>query len=535
MAGMRRRQGSDWEFPTDRVAANAAAGQAVGHDGWAHALRPAAARRFLAWMLLFALLALLSELLDPDLLDPTSSKFVFLVGGLGAWRYGNALMHYLRGMYFLHWKFPLMRRAVERMGDAALPSHLFMVVTSFRIPTHTTFRVYQALFQEVQRLPVPATVIVSIVEKADEDFIKQIHRQEIRERRDIRLVVVRTRGSGKRHGLAQAFRALSRQMPLGDAVVGVVDGDTMMLPGCVANAVKFFAYLPRVGGITTNEFCEVEGSKPIREWHALRFAQRHVNMCSMALSRRVLTMTGRLSFFRASVMIDPDFIRDVEADFLQHWRLGRFQFLTGDDKSSWFSLMRAGWDTFYVPDSNTLTVEHPPDRNFFRASRQLMFRWYGNSLRQNFRATKLLGFRRLGIFTMYVLYDQRISMWTSLLGLTASVLAGLVFGMQFFIAYVFWILLTRTVVTLLFLFARHPVDPLYPFALYYNQIVGSLMKIYALFHLDQQSWTRQKTTLGTTASAFDLSLNRWSSKTMLFSAVSLFFGAVALLLEITQR
>ncbi|MCS5516630.1 glycosyltransferase family 2 protein [Pseudomonas qingdaonensis] len=161
-------------------------------------------------------------------------------------------------------------------------------------------------------------------------------------------------------------------------------------------------------------------------------------------------LTGRLSFFRASVMTDPEFIRDVEADFLEHWRLGRFQFLTGDDKSSWLSLMRAGWDTFYVPDSNTLTVEHPPDNSFWRATRQLMFRWYGNSLRQNFRATHLLGRARLGLFTLYVLLDQRVSMWTCLMGLTASVVAGVVFGIEYLLVYLFWVLLSRSLVTVLF-------------------------------------------------------------------------------------
>jgi glycosyltransferase Alg8 len=493
-----------------------------------------ACSQLLGWGLLLASLMLLADLLDPGLFDPQHKNFIFLIGALGTWRYGNAIAHYLRGMYFLHWRFPAMRRAVERMGSAALPSQLYMVVTSFRIPAPTTFKVYQSVFQEIQRLPVPCTVIASIVEKGDEDLIKQIMRREVRERPDIKLVIVRARGTGKRDGLAHAFRALSRRMPDNDAVVGVVDGDTMLLPGCVANAVKFFAYLPSVGGITTNEFCQVEGGKLIREWHALRFAQRHINMCSMALSRRVLTMTGRLSFFRASVMIEPDFIKDVEADFLQHWRLGRFQFLTGDDKSSWLSLMRAGWDTFYVPDSNTLTVEHPPDSSFLRATRQLMFRWYGNSLRQNFRATRLLGLRQLGLFTLYVLYDQRVSMWTSLLGLTASVAAAVLFGIQFLLVYLFWVLLTRSMVSLLLVFAGHPVDPLYPLVLYYNQIVGSLMKVYALFHMDQQSWTRQKTTLERSPQGFDLALNRWSSKTMLASSGALFFGAVAILLTLSQ-
>lgn len=491
-------------------------------------------RKLTGWTCLFALVALASEMVAPEYLDPAHHKFIFIIGAIGIWRYSNAAIHFLRGMYFLHWKFPRMRKQVEAMGDEALPDHLFMVVTSFRIPTTTTFKVYRSVFQEVQRLGVPCTVIASIVEKGDENFIKAIMRDEVRERSDIRLIIVRARGTGKRDGLAHAFRALSRQMPLQNSVVGVVDGDTIMLPGCVERAVKMFALLPSVGGLTTNEYCEVEGGKLVKEWHTMRFVQRHINMCSMALSRRVLTLTGRLSFFRASVMTDPEFIRDVEADFLEHWRLGRFQFLTGDDKSSWFSLMRAGWDTFYVPDSHTLTVEHPPDSNFFRATRQLMFRWYGNSLRQNFRATSLLGWERLGAFTLYVLYDQRLSMWTCLMGLTASVAAALLFGVQYLLVYLFWVLLSRTLVTLLFHFSGHPVDALYPFVLYYNQIVGSIMKVYALFHMDQQSWTRQKTTLSNRGVSFDVRLNRWSSKAMMFSSIAIFLGVVSVLLELTQ-
>lgn len=491
-------------------------------------------RKLIGWTCLFALVALASEMVAPEYLDPAHHKFIFIIGAIGIWRYSNAAIHFLRGMYFLHWKFPRMRKQVEAMGDEALPDHLFMVVTSFRIPTTTTFKVYRSVFQEVQRLGVPCTVIASIVEKGDENFIKAIMRDEVRERSDIKLIIVRARGTGKRDGLAHAFRALSRQMPLQNSVVGVVDGDTIMLPGCVERAVKMFALLPSVGGLTTNEYCEVEGGKLVKEWHTMRFVQRHINMCSMALSRRVLTLTGRLSFFRASVMTDPEFIRDVEADFLEHWRLGRFQFLTGDDKSSWFSLMRAGWDTFYVPDSHTLTVEHPPDSNFFRATRQLMFRWYGNSLRQNFRATSLLGWERLGAFTLYVLYDQRLSMWTCLMGLTASVAAALLFGVQYLLVYLFWVLLSRTLVTLLFHFSGHPVDALYPFVLYYNQIVGSIMKVYALFHMDQQSWTRQKTTLSNRGVSFDVRLNRWSSKAMMFSSIAIFLGVVSVLLELTQ-
>lgn len=492
------------------------------------------ASAFFGWMVLFLAIALLARAVDPRYLEPGHKQFIFLLGFIGVWRYGNASVHFARGIYFLYWKFPRVRREITRRGRDVLPSHIYMVVTSFRIPTHTTFKVYRSVFQEVERLSVPATVIVSIVEKADEVFIKEILRREVTQPERVRLVVVRARGTGKRDGLAHAFRALSRMMPAEDAVVGVVDGDTQLLPGCVEKAVSVFGIFPKVGGVTTNEFCEVEGSRLMRHWHSLRFVQRHVAMCSMSLSKRVLTMTGRLSFFRAPVLTSAAFIRDVEQDYLSHWRLGRFQFLTGDDKSSWFGLMRSGWSTYYVPDSLTLTVEHPPENGFFKATRQLMYRWYGNSLRQNFRTTKLLGRRELGFFALYVLYDQRISMWTCLLGMTASVVASLLFGAEFLLIYLLWILLTRTIVTLLYGCVGHAIHPMYPLVLYYNQVVGSVMKIYSMFHMDQQSWTRQKTVLADGSSRFDATLNRVSSKAMLLSSVSMFFGTVSVLIALSQ-
>ena len=45
--------------------------------------------------------------------------------------------------------------------------------------------------------------------------------------------------------------------------------------------VPWFQLFGNVGGLTTNEFCEVRGGYIMSEWHKLRFAQRHINMCSM--------------------------------------------------------------------------------------------------------------------------------------------------------------------------------------------------------------------------------------------------------------
>ncbi|MCP5162269.1 MAG: glycosyltransferase family 2 protein [Hahellaceae bacterium] len=478
------------------------------------------------WLLYLSALMAMALSLPDTLFDPESRDFIFLIGAIGIWRYSIGIVHFIRGMIFLYLVFPLQRRRVRKLGDKAMPSQVFLMVTSFRIDAKTTAMVYDSVIREAIDCKLPTTVVCSIVEVSDELIVKALWAKH-NPPEHVKLDFVRIPGTGKRDGLAYGFRAISRHIPADDAVVAVVDGDTVLSPGVVLKTVPYFSIFPNVGGLTTNEFCEVRGSYLMSEWHKLRFAQRHINMCSMGLSHRVLTLTGRMSVFRAKVVTNPEFIADVESDSLKHWRLGEFKFLTGDDKSSWFSLMRLGYDTYYIPDAAINTVEHPPDKNFVRASRKLMFRWYGNNLRQNSRAMKL-GPSRLGWFTWYVLCDQRISMWTSILGLSAALVAGVKYNIGYLVAYLLWIGITRLILTLLLLASGHKIGPAYPIMLYYNQIFGAIMKIYVFFRLDQQSWTRQNTKLNRGLSGFQQWFNTWSSRAMTFSAVSIFAAVVML-------
>lgn len=480
--------------------------------------------RTAGWLFYIAILGALAVSLPREFIVPGGAHFILLIGGIGIWRYSMGIIHFVRGMYFLHVAFPRIRARAMKLDDDGAPSHVYLMVTSFRIDALTTAKVYESIIREAIECGWATTVVASIVELSDEMLMRALWRR-LNPPERVKLRLVRIPGTGKRDGLAYGFRAISRDVPDDHAVVAVVDGDTVLNPGVVRGTAPYFRLMPNVGALTTNEFCEVHGSYLMSEWHKLRFAQRHLNMCSMALSRRVLTLTGRMSVFRASVVTRPEFIGDVEYDSLKHWRLGRFRFLTGDDKSSWFSMMRLGYDTFYVPDASIHTVEHPPDPSFIRSARQLMFRWYGNSLRQNSRATKL-GPRRLGWFTWYVLWDQRVSMWTSILGLTAALVAAIKYSGVILVAYLLWIGLTRLVLSALLLATGHPVGPAYPVILYFNQIFGSLMKIYVFFRLDRQSWTRQKTSFSTDSASFQQRLNRWSSRVMTFSAVSMFLATV---------
>ncbi|MGF1911720.1 glycosyltransferase family 2 protein [Vibrio kasasachensis] len=480
------------------------------------------------WLFLFCFILGLASLMPQSVFSSDHQDFILIIGAIGIWRYSIGFIHFIRGWIFLFLVFPFQRKRAVKALSGQPPSHIYLMVTSFRIDAITTAKVYRSIIEEAIVSKYPTTIVASIVEQCDEQIMAALWEELSPPEDRVSLRMVRIPGTGKRDGLAHGFRAISRDIPDETALVAVVDGDTILQPGCVAKSIGYFSLYPNVGALTTNEVCEVEGSYWMSQWHKLRFAQRHISMCSMALSKRVLTMTGRMSMFRASVVTSHHFIDDVENDHLKHWRLGTFKFLTGDDKSSWFSMMKQGWDTFYVPDAIIETVEHPPNKSFFKSAKQLMFRWYGNNLRQNARATSL-GARRLGFFTYYVIWDQRISMWTSILGLSAATYAAFKYHIGYLVVYILWISITRTFITLLLLTSGHKIGPTYPLMLYFNQIFGALIKIYVVFRLNRQSWTRQKTTLTQVDASFQARFTKWSTRIATFSAVSIFAAVIVTL------
>lgn len=419
------------------------------------------------------------------------SKTGLAIGAIGAWRYGWGILHFVRSVIYRTWVYPRLKREAAARKNRSFAS--YFLVTSFRIPTETTIDVYRAAFKAALNAPGPATVVASIVDISDQRIIKKLYACMVGDEDQVDLIIVRIEGTGKRDALACGFRAIARLFPSPDAMVAVIDGDSIVPPDLVTRCGAFF-HDPRVGALTTDEVAEVRGKWLFVQWYALRFAQRHILMSSMGLSRRVLTLTGRMSMFRASIICDPAFIAQVELDYIDHPRLGRFKFLTGDDKSSWFWLLKNGYQMLYLPDVTVVTVEDPPSTSFLSSAAMLMVRWYGNMLRTNRRALALDP-RRIGFFVWWAILDQRISMWTCLIGLTSALLATLLISPFTLLVYAVWVLASRYALTLSLLSARRRISVVSPLLLYFNQIYGSAMKVFVFFHLDRQKWTRQKTTL----------------------------------------
>lgn len=425
------------------------------------------------------------------------SGALITVGTIGLWRYGWAATNIVRAMYYQKVAYPRRRAAAEaeyqRRGKR---NHAFFLVTTYKIPAEISARVYRSVFEAAYRAKGGASVIASIVDESDRRLIRQVMTSVMAEQGAgapaVHLQIDKIPGTGKRDALATSLRSIAALNPGRDDVILLVDGDSCVPVDVVDRSIPFFTD-PAVGAVTTDERSETQGSRLFRDWFELRFAQRHVMMSSMSLSERVLTLTGRMSVFRASLATETGFMDMVRNDYIDHWRLGRVQFLTGDDKSTWFWLLKRGYKMLYLPDVLTTAIETQPKPGFFQSAGVLMIRWFGNMLRTNGRALSL-GPSRIGSFTWWSILDQAVSIWTTLAG-PASVLLAAVFVSAWILpVYLSWVMLTRYVACTIIMGARGRSFPIsYPFLLYFSQIGGAFIKSFVLFRLDRQKWTRQTT------------------------------------------
>ena len=431
----------------------------------------------------------------------TAGSAILVIGLLGIWRYSWASIIFVRAFiyrFFVHDR--KKRIAFARYQNGNVRSHAYFMITSYMVDRETTLNVYRQLFRAAAQSKDGATIVSSVVDGADERLIREIYRAIPLSMANVTLIIDRIQSRGKRDAMVKALRILARYSPTPQDILVFVDGDTIVPLDIVQQSAPFFTN-PKLGALTTNEAAIVDRDGLFRDWFTLRFNQRQIMMCSMALGKRVLTLTGRLSVFRANLATDPGFIQGIGSDFLNHWRLGRVNFLTGDDKSTWFWLLRNGFEMGYLPDVQSQSVETQPRPTFFGSAKTLMVRWFGNMLRTNGRALRLPP-KQIGLFTWWSLLDQRLSMWTTLVGPISVVIVALFYSLSILPLYIAWVMVTRYLFcAIISLFNGTWFRPTHPFILYFGQVVGAAIKTFVFFRLDKQKWTRQGSSSGKTTIA----------------------------------
>jgi glycosyltransferase Alg8 len=440
-------------------------------------------------LIYFSACAIALTALPNSIFDPELREFTYVIGLLGVWRYCWWFNHWVRAKIYEKVAYPRTAAQAKDVWDSGWrPRHIHIQMTTFREHREISEAVIRGLVQQIREAGVPATLWLGSSELADEIKIAN-HLKLVASDCDITLRIIRQNQPGKRVAIALILRAMSRANIHKDDIVVFMDGDFVLWPGCLTKCLPLFAIDPGLHALTTDEHVIVKGPWWMTPWLNMRFAQRRLAMQSHALSGRVLTLTGRMSCFRAEHIVKEEFIRLQEADFLNHWLWGTFRFLSGDDKSTWYTLLKYGVRMTYVPDASGTTIEVVEGSGYRRMVENLR-RWSGNMLRNGARAIAL-GPRRMPFFIWWCLIDQRLAMWTMLFSPMLAIAGAFKVGAGFLLAYLLYIAITRMMLSMvLFTYARE-VDLNYVWTLYANQLLNAGVKVYMLWRLSKQRWANR--------------------------------------------
>jgi glycosyltransferase Alg8 len=405
------------------------------------------------------------------------------------WRWSWTLLHWSRALIYQLWVYPGLQREAHAALIARGPvPEVSVLIATFKERPEVTRRVITSVLEELQDLRLQRRPLLIAVTgcAADDDAIRAAFTAHARSSGGPCAELNLLRGAdGKRRALGAGLRHLLARGVHPDGVFVMMDGDTRLEPNALRRALPLFRLEPAIHALTTNEHARVEAPSWFSEWIHMRHGQRHVYNCSLALSRRLLCLTGRYSVFRGSAL-DEQFIDIVKNDSVEHWLWGRYELLSGDDKSTWFHLLSQGRRLIYAPDCAVVTYEQVSGSCLVRAYHNLR-RWGGNMVRNSQRAISL-GPSRLGLFCWWCLVDQRISIWTTLIGPTAVAYMLTRDRADLVAAYLLWVLCSRLVRSIPAWLHGRRVSFFYAPVTVLSDWAGALVKLWVLAFPARQFW-----------------------------------------------
>ncbi len=459
--------------------------------------------------------------------QPGTLHITFVLGALGLWRFGWWSNHAIRAEIYRRVRWPKMRQRADTVWQSGWrPGRLHIQMTTYREEPAITKRVIGSILAQIRREMIPTTLYIGTGSAYDEKIIRafvETHAQDIPD--DLaELVFLRQNQPGKRMAIGMILRAMNRNGVDKDDLVIFMDGDAVLGNDVLEKSLSMFGADPQLQALTTDEDVVCYGPKWIAAWLDMRFAQRRLAMQSHAMSGKVLTLTGRMSVFRAQHMLSQKFIRTIEADHLDHWLWGRFRFLSGDDKSTWYHMLTCGAKMTYVPDATVHTIEVIKGNGLERMVQNFR-RWSGNMLRNGTRAIAL-GPRKVNPFIWWCLVDQRIAMWTMMVSPALAILAAFTDPI-FLWSCLIWVLASRVGLCMVLYSYSRTVDLSWPFILYLNQVINACVKIFMIFHLSKQTWSNRGNQTAGAGNDWVAALQNGTAKAQLIIAVACFVTVLA--------
>ena len=466
---------------------------------------------------------------------PDTLHVTLVLGSLGIWRFGWWFTHAVRAEIYRRNRFPAMRAEADKIWASGWrPRRLHIQMTTYYEEPAITKRVIGSMLSQIRRERIPTTIFIGTGSAYDEMIIRsfvETHAQDIPD--DLaELVFLRQNQPGKRMAIGMILRSINRNGVDPDDLVIFMDGDALYANDVLEKTLSMFGADPELQALTTDEEVICYGPKWIENWLNMRFAQRRLAMQSHALSGKVLTLTGRMSVFRAQHMRSVRFIRTIEADHLDHWLWGRFRFLSGDDKSTWYHMLTCDAKMTYVPDATVYTIEVIKENGLERMIQNFR-RWSGNMLRNGSRAIAL-GPRKIKPFIWWCVVDQRIAMWTMMVSPTLAILAAF-FDPLYLWSCLIWVLFSRIVLCLFLYSYSRTVDLSWPFILYLNQVINASVKIFMIFHLSKQKWSNRGNQSSAGGEGWVARLQNGTAKAQMVVAMASFVTLLAIYMGALPR
>lgn len=448
----------------------------------------------LVLFLIYSLLLFWLILSTPNALHHFKKHFyiVGIFGFIGIYRFSLWVIHLVRAQIYEKCVYAKIKKDAENFAENQWkPDRLYFMMVSYAEDRKILYNSIKSIVQEARSLDLPATICMGSACFHDEKVVSGVI-NTIPYGDRIKVIFVRQKTPNKRIQIGRALRAMARQGVKDNDPVVFMDGDSIVMPGCLRKCLPVFKLFPDVHSVTTNEKAVVTNSSFLSNILSLRFAIRNFHMNSLALSRKVLCLTGRFSVFRASQILDEEFISRIEKDYIDDWYWERIYFVSGDDKSTWYSLLKKNAKMLYIPDAFIYSIEKAKKNPVINYVENLK-RWSGNMLRNNGRALAL-GPRKTGFFPWLILLDQRISMWTAIISPSVMILT-LFRDIQLTYMIGVWILFIKYVQSLLIFYYGRQINYTFPIIYYIHQFLNAVVKIYMLFHLRVQRWNNQNITI----------------------------------------
>ncbi len=375
------------------------------------------------------------------------------IGIIGAWRWGVWLWQKL-------FSFRYHATPVPRGFSDTRPT--FSVVTPVYNEDPELFREALASWERNG-----ADEIIAVIDATDTSCIR-VFEEFGRGYPGARLVV--TDVPGKRPALAKGARLARGE------IVALVDSDTLWDDNIGEKMLVPFRD-PKVGGVSTRQ--AILDPRTIAErLFAIRLNLRYLHEFPYlaAVGDVLICLSGRTAVYRRSALLP------LLDDLVNEKFLGE-PCISGDDKRLTSLLQAKGWKTRFQQDAIVRTTGMPGLPAFFRQN----LRWSRNSWRTDLKTLfSLWPWKREPLFA-YHLVDRAVSAFTLLLG---PIYFGVAIAFRHYevaALLALWWIASRTIKLFPHL-RRHPGDifmvPVFTVA----QYILAVIKIYALFTLDYQSW-----------------------------------------------